>query len=248
MSSETQGFGLIVVGNEILDGRRSDAHFSFSRDLLKKHGFVLRYSLFLPATLSVLVTHFRWAFTQPDPFFCCGGIGSTPDDLTRQAAAEAAGVALAIHPEGLTLLQDRFGSTLTASRRRLVEFPTGAALIPNPFNRVPGFSLGKGYFLPGFPEMAHPMMEWVLQTREFLATERCAVRLILPGVREGDLVPLMEIFVASHPSVSFSSLPRFTEEGGTELELGLSGAPTDVRRGLTDLQQLLRRAGVKWRE
>lgn len=243
-----QAFGLIIIGAEILDGRRQDAHFAFARQLLQKNNLVLRYCLVLPDDFRVIESHLRWAMSQPEPFFCCGGIGATPDDVTRQAAAAAAGVELEFHPEGLAILRERLGKDLNEARRRLVEFPKGATLIPNPFNRVPGFSIRNGYFIPGFPEMAGPMMEWVVTTRYAPAAERTAARLTLPGGREGDLIPLMEEFVAAHPALSFSSLPRFTENRGTEVELGISGPPAAVRAGLVALKAMLENARVPWVE
>lgn len=93
-----------------------------------------------------------------------GGIGATPDDLTRQCAAEAAGVPMERHPEALALIVEKFGEAAYAKRVLMADFPAGAGIIPNPYNRIPGFSLNRHYFLPGFPEMAWPMMEWVLDT------------------------------------------------------------------------------------
>ena len=248
MPTTPTGFGLIIVGGEILDGRRPDSHFAFARQLLEKNHLVLRYCLVLPDDFEIIESHILWSFARPEPFFCCGGIGATPDDLTRQAAAAAAGVPLEFHPEGVKIITSRFGKGVTEARLRLVEFPKGAALVPNPFNQVPGFAIRNGYFLPGFPEMAQPMMAWVLATHYGPGAERSSARLLLPGAREGDLVPLMEEFVPAHPGLSFSSLPRFTDTGGTEVELGLSGLTPSVQAGLSDLKAMLDKARVKWVE
>jgi molybdopterin-biosynthesis enzyme MoeA-like protein len=181
---------------------------------------------------------------RPEPFFCCGGIGTTPDDCTRQAAAAAAGVGLQLHEEGARILRDRFGGhTVTGPRLRLVEFPEGAELVPNPINRVPGFHIRNGYFLPGFPDMARAMMEWVLDTCFLPGDARCACRYVLPGAKEADLVGLMERYIAAHPGVSFSSLPKFVEDG-TEVHLGLDAPADALEAAARDLEEELGSDGV----
>ncbi len=238
-------FGLIVIGNEILDGRREDAHFAFARDLLKQSDLGLAYSLFLPDDVAVIENQLRWAMARSEPFFCCGGIGSTPDDLTRGCTARAAGVELEHHPEGVAILKECFGGNATPARLRMVEFPRGASLVPNPVNRVPGFHIRNGYFLPGFPEMAQPMMQWVLEQHYLAPGRRGTATLVLHGVKEADLVDVMEAFVAEHNDVSFSSLPQFTETG-TRITLGLAGLEAAVQAGLASLTARLEEAGVAY--
>src|SRR5690606_16010620 len=107
-----------------------------------------------------------------DVVFSTGGIGATPDDHTRQAAAAAAGVELALHPEAEAAIAIRIAEGSVqglspadrAQRMRMGEFPAGAGIIPNPYNRIPGFHWREHWFVPGFPVMAWPMIEWVLDT------------------------------------------------------------------------------------
>ncbi|NQT91962.1 MAG: competence/damage-inducible protein A [Lentisphaerae bacterium] len=233
-----RGFGLFIIGNEILDGRVSDRHFSATRRLLHDWNMQLLYAFILPDDRAVIEDQLRWAFERGDPFFSCGGIGGTPDDLTRGCAASVLGLEVEAHQEALRILENRFGKATTPGRIRMIEFPKGAELIPNPVNQVPGFQLREGFFLPGFPEMAEPMMKWVLETLYAKGDERTSASLRLPGAREADLVPIMEEFIADHPTLSFSSLPRFTDTG-TEVILGMSGPPDRVREGLSHLGALL---------
>jgi molybdopterin-biosynthesis enzyme MoeA-like protein len=240
------GFGLIVIGTEILDGRVRDSHFENTRRLLQERSHRLVHTMILTDDPLLILDQLRWAMTRPEPFFCCGGIGSTPDDYTRQCAAEAAGVPLEHHEEGLRILKARFGAEATPARLRMVEFPRGAQLIPNPVNQIPGFTVANGHFLPGFPSMALPMAAWVLDNLYTRGEERITRTLLLPGAREGDLVGLMEDFTAAHPELTFSSLPHFVT-GGTEVDLGLTGRPTQVEAGLADLTGRLDRLGQTWR-
>jgi molybdopterin-biosynthesis enzyme MoeA-like protein len=99
-----------------------------------------------------------------DVVFCFGGIGNTPDDHTRQAAAAALGVDLVLHPDAEREIRARFGAEINDVRLLLGTFPRGVDIIPNPFNRIPGFAYAITTSCPGFPQMAHPMAEWVLDT------------------------------------------------------------------------------------
>ncbi len=239
MKTTPPGIGLIVIGGEILDGRRTDSHFAFCRDLLNARGLPLAYALFLPDIPPRIDDHLRWCWAQPEPFICCGGIGATPDDYTRACAARIAGVALAFHPEGLRILEQRWGQALTEGRRRLVEFPVGSTLIPNPVNQVPGFSLRHGHFVPGFPEMARPMMTWAIDTYYTSGPDAARHTLLLPGAKESEVTPIMEDIVRKFPDLSLSSLPRFTESGGTEVELSLHGLRANVAEGFAELRRHL---------
>jgi len=241
------GFGLVIIGSEILDGRIQDRHFENTRRLLSERNHQLRYSMVLVDEPGLILEKLRWVMARPEPFFCCGGIGSTPDDYTRLCAAKAAGLALEFHEEGVEILKKRFGEMATPPRLKMVEFPRGASLIPNPVNQVPGFSIANGHFLPGFPSMAEPMTAWVLDTYYERGNDRFARTLVLQGAREADLVPIMEEFIEEHPAVTFSSLPKFVE-GGTEVHLGLSGNLQDVENGIRDLIENLEAMGLQWEE
>jgi len=241
------GFGLIIIGSEILDGRIQDRHFENTRRLLSERNHQLKYAMVLVDEPGLILEKLRWAMARPEPFFCCGGIGSTPDDYTRFCAAEAAGLLLEFHEEGVDILKKRFGERANTARLKMVEFPRGARLVPNPVNQVPGFSIAHGYFLPGFPSMAEPMTAWVLDTYYEQGNERFTRTLVLQGAREADLVPIMEEFIEVHPAVTFSSLPKFVE-GGTEVHLGLSGNLHDVKNGSRDLIEKLEAMGLQWEE
>jgi molybdopterin-biosynthesis enzyme MoeA-like protein len=240
------GIGLIIVGNEILDGRVQDRHFENTRRLLQERNHPLRYAMVLADQPALILEQLEWAMAQPEPFLCCGGIGSTPDDHTRQCAAQAAGLGLEHHPEGVKILEKRLGTNLTEARLNLVLFPRGATLIPNPVNQIPGFSLGDGHFLPGFPSMAGPMAAWVLDTY-YEPGELAIHRAFVVPAREADLTPLMEEFVRTYPSLTLSSLPRYVQ-GGTEVKLGISGTPEEVDKGRSYLAEKLQELGFGWRD
>lgn len=186
-------FGLIVIGDEILNGTRSDQHLARFKALIRERGHDLAWHWVLPDAPPVLVDHLRFSMSRPDPVFICGGIGATPDDHTRACAAEAAGVPLERHPQAKGLIEERFGDKAYPSRILMADLPKNCMLVPNPYNRIPGFALMNHWFLPGFPEMAWPMAEWVM-VEHFPAVEaRLKERAVeVRGVPESRLVPLME--------------------------------------------------------
>ncbi len=216
--SVSESFGLIVVGDEILSGKRRDRHFDGIRSLLAERGFGLAWFQVLPDDPGFLTERLHASMAEGRPVFCCGGIGATPDDYTRGCAAAAAAVPLLSHPGAVAEIEGRFGAAAYPVRIRMAELPAGAELIPNPYNRIPGFAIRRHYFVPGFPDMAHPMAAWVLDTWYGEAQPRVQERsLLVTGVTESPLVELMEQLVAEFPEHKLFSLPRLGDPPAVEL-------------------------------
>ncbi len=230
-------FGLIIIGDEILLGTREDAHHSYFRQLLKQRGQRLDRCWILPDDQSSLVSHLRFSMAQGGPVFVCGGIGATPDDLTRGAAAQAAGVQLVPNAQAIALIEARFGEKAYPARIQMAHLPEGAELIPNPYNQIPGFSIRQHYFLPGFPEMAWPMAAWVLDRFHPSPGEilnECSLR--VTNTSESMLVGIMERLNKRYPEVKLYSLPTLGENG--YIELGIRGRG-DITPVFTALQEAL---------
>lgn len=244
-------FGLVIVGDEILLGKREDSHFSFVRQALKKRGLSLNWVRIVGDEPDLLAETFREAFASGAVVFSCGGIGATPDDLTRQAVAEAVNLPLEVHPEGLVMLQEKFGDALNEHRQCLVEFPKEAVLIPNPVNQVPGFSVfsgaeSAGHFVPGFPQMAEPMIEWVLEMyyAAWFREEGDVEALIrVLGVPESELISLIEAVAAEFPAVKVACLPDARRDG--VVELGVRGERKPVQGAEAVFAALLDEQGMR---
>ena len=233
-------FGLIVIGDEILSGRRRDRHFEYFRQMLARQGFSLRWFQILPDDPDLLVDRLASSMQEGIPVFSCGGIGATPDDFTRQCAARAAGVPCERHAEASELIEARFGADAYPHRIRMADLPRGAAIIPNPYNQVPGFSINAHYFMPGFPDMAHPMAAWVLETyypADLHPQREMSLRVY--GASENELMDLMQFMTHEYPRFKLFSLPRIGEERFVELGLrggeGLEACFADMRARLEDL-------------
>lgn len=237
-------FGLIVIGDEILSGKRQDKHFERVRELLAARGLKLAWVRYLGDERPGLARNLKETLASDDVVFSCGGIGATPDDHTRQAAAEALGVPLALHPGARDLIaqhMEEIGQPLTPERLRMGELPEGAELIPNPYNRIPGFSVARHHFVPGFPVMAWPMIEWVLDTRyrdRFDAETEAERGMIVTGLNEGTLTPLMDAVEREFPGVRVYSLPRIDPERRFryEIDLGVKGREDTVEAAFQRLK------------
>ena len=246
---DARRIGALIIGDELLTGRRRDRHMAAVIERLEARGLELSWARLIGDDPELLTRTLRETFATGDIVFSFGGIGATPDDRTRQCCAEALGVELVRHPEAAQALRERFGERTTEQRLRMVDFPAGAAMIPNPVNRVAGFSIHHHHFVPGFPNMAWPMVEWVLEThyaemQEPGRTVQRAVR--VPGAREGEMIPLLERMTAAYPELRISCLPSTTDSGGLEVELGIRGPAPRTTEALEALTAQLEAEGHRW--
>jgi molybdopterin-biosynthesis enzyme MoeA-like protein len=316
----TTHFGLIIIGDEILSGKRADKHLPRTIELLAARGLALSFADYVgddPERITAtLARAFAGARESGDVVFSCGGIGTTPDDHTRQCAARAWGRELVLHPEAKALIEERMQDVAKEQgvpfepdrpdnqhRLNMGVFPKGAEIIPNPYNKIPGFfcpaervasefgaSLRAGaaepaspgrrrsapsggsrflgsdtnfaamqsiapsgqagglanlgsdpknrrggiHFVPGFPVMAWPMIEWVLDHHYGHLHQKLAYTeksVIVMGSMEATLTPLMLAIEAAHRDVKVFSLPSVDHpEYGRHIELGVKGSPESVNR------------------
>lgn len=254
--------GLIIIGDEILSGKRADKHLPKTIDLLKARGLALDYADYVGDSPERITATLRRAFASGDLVFSCGGIGATPDDHTRQCAAHALGLDLVLHPQAAAMIRERMQDVALEQglvyepdrpdnlhRLNMGLFPAGSGIIPNPYNKIAGFSCGSVYFVPGFPVMAWPMMEWVLDTHYTHLFQNAAwieQSVIVFGAMEATLTPLMETIEADFVGIKVFSLPSVDHpEYGRHIELGVKGRPELVIQAYPALLAGLRSFGVK---
>lgn len=256
-------FGLLVIGDEILSGKRPDRHMARVVELLGARGLRLRWAQYLPDDREQLTRALRLSFAGDDVVFSCGGIGSTPDDHTRQAASAALGVGLALHPEAAALIAERCAKlgqpdmSTPENRQRLTmgEFPAGARIIPNPYNGIAGFAVRRHYFVPGFPAMAWPMIEATLDTEfrgEFDAEAQQERSVLVFGVTESALVPMMQQVERDFVGVRTFSLPSLGDgqdgrPARRHIELGVKGPAAGVEPAFERLRRELEGIGAEYR-
>ena len=263
-------FGLLIVGDEILSGKRQDKHMPKCIELLAERGLALAWAEYVGDDPVRLTAALKRAFTSGDIVFSCGGIGATPDDHTRQCAAQALGLPLVLQAQAKLLIQARVRQQAALNnlpfeperadnvhRLNMGMFPQGASLLPNVYNQIPGFSCagaggGVVHFMPGFPVMAWPMMAWVLDVYGQSLVGKstwCERSVIVLGGQEGALAPVMEAMERDHPRIKVFSLPSVDHpQLGPHIELGVKGPADAVAPAYADLRQRLQAFDLRYGE
>lgn len=242
-----QNFGIYIIGDEILSGKRQDAHLSKIIQLLSSRGLQLSWAHYLGDIPEQITQYLKQSMARGDVVFSFGGIGATPDDYTRQCAADAAGVPIERHAGAVENIVAQYGEGAYPKRVLMADFPKGCDLIPNPINRVAGFSINEHYFVPGFPEMAHPMVEWVLETyysHLFHTQDYLEESIVITEAGESDLIDLMQAMLQKYPALKLFSLPRTNQRRTTEV--GMKGASAEVKLAMEDLKAGVSALGYPW--
>jgi len=257
--------GLLIIGDEILSGKRADKHLPKVIELLAARGLSLAWARYVGDDPERITADLKDAFASGDIVFSCGGIGATPDDHTRQCAAAALGRPLALHSQARDLVLERMRDQAREKgvpyepdrddnkhRLNMAVFPEGAEIIPNPFNKIAGFAVRSGeggvFFVPGFPVMAWPMIEGVLDTHfralhVAVATKELSV--IVFGAMEASLTPLMEAIESGFAGIKVFSLPSVDHpQWGRHIELGVKGDPERMAAAYARLLEGLTAAGA----
>jgi len=258
-SPTSRQIGLFIIGDEILSGRRQDRHFAKVVELLSARGLQLSWAQFIGDDREKLVDAYRRSLASNDIVFSCGGIGATPDDHTRQAVAAALGVDTVLHPEAADLIGQRMAETAAQGkgsadmttpenrqRLRMGEFPQGAEIVPNPYNKIPGFFIHDHTFVPGFPVMAWPMIEWTLDTRYadlHHKVPHVEHSFLVFELAESTITPVMEALEVRWPGIKAFSLPSMGGAGRNHIELGVKGEPEQAAVALEFLKDEAKRLG-----
>ena len=131
----------------------------------------------------------------------------------------------------------------------MADFPKGADLIPNPVNRIAGFSVKQHYFMPGFPQMSHPMMEWVLDTHyqhffhQVIISESS---ILVMDAGESSLLDFMNEMTSKYPQLKLFSLPRLDTR--RTIELGMKGDLTSIDTAMSEIKEKMTVLGYAWSE
>jgi len=221
-------FYSVITGSELLNGRRVDKHFAFLNETLRERGLSHVANFVINDTPWLIENCFNTILQDPKSvLFCFGGIGATPDDLTRAIASDVfTGQALSLHAEAKALIEKQFGAEAYPHRINMAMLPPNAKLLPNVINTVPGFQLfDRFFFTPGFPSMSWPMISHALDTYFPSLAKVFSVTFVVESP-ENDLIEIME---ALPKALSFSSLPRFVGEK-REVEIYLGHADESMVR------------------
>lgn len=222
---DTPHFYAVIIGTEILNGRRTDKHFSFLKTALERRGQALFASLVIKDDVALIAATYTMIKSDPRAvMFSFGGIGSTPDDLTRAVAAEVFTARPPVrHARFEQDIIDRFGEAAYPHRIHMADLPEGADLLKNPVNNMSGFALQSRYFfVPGFPDMAHPMIENVLSDH-FDVPVPMVRKTLIADTSENTLIDVMKQLPEQ---LEFSSLPML-QNGRPRVEISVAGRETE---------------------
>ena len=231
---------LVIIGDEILSGKREDKHFKKALDVTKQNNYVIKSVSYIPDSKHEIQSKIE--NLKDKIVFCFGGIGATPDDHTRSSAAKAHQKALTRHADAAKLIEDKFGKEAYPKRILMADLPDGSELIPNEINMIPGFYINKKFFMPGFPEMAWPMMEWVFKNKlppsNKIEFDRS---IIIPDIAESLLIDLMNQIENDFPLVKMYSLPKITPQ--RQVEFGIKGDKEQVLSAMEVVKKYVKELG-----
>ena len=200
-------FYSVIIGTELLNGRRKDAHFSFINNELLKRGWEQKASFVIIDEPPFIEDIFRLIKNDPDAvLFSFGGIGSTPDDYTRQCAANVfTDAKMELNQNAADCIITQFGDEAYPHRIDMANLPINAKQLKNVVNNVPGFSLEDRYFFtPGFPSMSQSMVIEALD--KYFPKNKEKFRYFLKAdCSENDLIDIMKKIPKD---IDFSSLPH----------------------------------------
>jgi len=197
--------GIVILGDEVLKGEIRETNLAHMIPLLAEWGAETALCAILPDDIPVVVRHLRRFREEVDFLVLTGGIGPTPDDITRDAVAEVAGVPLIVHPEAKAALEARTYKGANMEYRMLMaQVPQGATLIPNPLSPAPGFFIDRMAVFPGVPRMLQAMFEWV---KPMVAGHRKSRVTLYAMAPESSYAGIMKEAMTAFPDIGIGSYP-----------------------------------------
>jgi molybdenum cofactor synthesis domain-containing protein len=215
---------IVTVGNELLSGDVENTNGSWLARRLAGLGVDVGLIAVLPDVIEQVAAFVREQAAAADAVLVTGGLGGTPDDITREAIAAAFGVEQVEQPEVADRLRARFRSDPDYAAR-WAALPEGSRALENPLGGAPGFAIGNVYVLPGLPAEMEAMFETIvgeLRVGEPIGCWRRAYR-----TTESRIVGVLEEMTERHPRVAVGSYPSFDASGG-EVEVVVKSADPEV--------------------
>jgi molybdenum cofactor synthesis domain-containing protein len=201
--------GVVILGDEVLKAEIREANLAFLLPLLNEWGAEVALCAILPDDVEVVARHLRAYLPYVDLLVLTGGIGPTPDDITREAVAKVADVPLAIHPEAKAVLSEYYKDRMNEYRMLMAKVPEGAELIPNPVSAAPGFYIAGMAAFPGIPHLLREMIGWL---RPLVEGPRKSRVTLYGRVPESAFAGIMKETMEAFPDVSVGSYPMLEGE------------------------------------
>ena len=208
MKPRKPNFYSVIIGTELLNGRRKDAHFSFLNAQLLSRSWEHKASFVIGDDTNLMENIFNLIKNDPNSvMFCFGGIGATPDDFTRVVAGKVfTNGKMEFHEEAKNRIINQFGDEAFPHRINMAYLPINAKLLKNVVNNVAGFYLeDRFFFTPGFPSMSQSMVVEALD-KLYPKSNIEKYRLVMTiNASENDLINTMQKIPEN---IELSSLPK----------------------------------------
>jgi molybdenum cofactor synthesis domain-containing protein len=198
----------VIIGNELLSGRTTDANLPYIAQKLGDHGVSMMEARFVPDIVPKIARVVKDYHETYDYVFTTGGIGPTHDDITAEAIAHAFGCELVLNPEAQGMLETHYGKeNVTPARLKMAFFPEGATPVANPSSGAPGFCLENVYVLAGVPSIMRAMFDGILPRIQHGPSFHSETVSCLIG--ESRLAQQLAEIQNHYPHVSIGSYPFF---------------------------------------
>jgi molybdenum cofactor synthesis domain-containing protein len=227
---------ILTIGNELLSGDVANTNGTWLAGRLERVGVSVRLMAVLPDDIDVVATFVREHVSSFEVVLVTGGLGGTPDDLTREAIAAAFSVEQVEYPEVAERLRQRFSRNpdyVTPWAR----LPAGSRPIENPLGGAPGFAVSNVYVMPGLPEEMEAMYESIeaeLQSGPAIESWRRTY-----ATTESRIVDVLRELERAHPAVAVGSYPSFTPDGSRVEVVLKSSDPAALAAACTWAEQAL---------
>jgi molybdenum cofactor synthesis domain-containing protein len=230
---------IVTIGNELLSGEVANSNGAWLARRLEAIGVDVRLLAVVPDEIEAIAAFLRAHGPEVDVVIVTGGLGGTPDDVTREALAATFAVPQVEYPDVAEQLRARFTGDpdyVTPWAR----LPAGSRPLENPLGGAPGFAVGNTYVLPGLPSEMEAMYE-VIEAELPDATPIASWRRVY-ATRESTIVDVLRELEYRHPAVRVGSYPSFRPEGSRVEVVLKSSDPTELAaaaaRAETELARL----------
>jgi molybdenum cofactor synthesis domain-containing protein len=224
--------GIVLIGNEILSGKISDANATYLCRELRALGVDVRKISVVPDEAGLIAAEVGQFAAAFDYVFTSGGVGPTHDDVTIEGVARAMGVPVVRHPRLVELLEGFYQGRLNAARLKMAEVPDGADLVEGDTLIFPAIVIRNVYILPGVPEIFRQKFEAI---KERFRGRPYHLRSVFVRIGEGTLADFLNRLLEAFPELLLGSYPELSNpEYKVKVTLE-SKDPTYLDRALAEL-------------
>jgi nicotinamide-nucleotide amidase len=217
---------ILTIGNELVSGDVPNTNASWLSKRLAPLGVSVRMLAALPDEIEQIAEYVRDEAPRVDFLLVTGGLGGTPDDLTREAIAHAFGVEQVEHAELAQGLRTVF-KRAPEYAARWAQLPAGSRPLQNPLGGAPGFAIENVYVMPGLPSEMEAMFDAIAE--EFRGGRPIGAWRHVYRTHESDIASALVEAGERWPGVLIGSYPSFGPNG-SEVEIVVKSSDPDELR------------------